>query len=115
MAMAVASLGASVGGALGMAGPLTYGTSLAIGAGTIVAGGGLLYGATKMMSGMQPKMPEVPSGGQLPETPTIEQAREDSREDTLDLLRKKRAGTTLTTPQGLLSTSDTSKKILLGA
>lgn len=112
---AVASLGASVGGSLGMAGPLTYGTSLAIGTGTILAGGALMYGMTQMMK--PPSMPDM--GGQQAyqdiQAPTYEQAEDTAREDQLELARRKAALTTLTTPQGLLSTEPVTTKTLLGA
>ena len=114
--MAVASLGASVGGALGVAGPMTFGASLMTGAAAIGVGGFL---GSKLLSGMTktPSMPSVPqtTAQGLPATPTIEQARTNTREDTLDLLRRKNAGTILTTPQGLLDTGQTVGKTLLGA
>ena len=113
----VGSIGASTASAIGMAGPITAGTAGWLGAGTILAGGAALYGATKIMGSMTPEMPSVPqtTAQGLPATPTIEQARTNTREDTLDLLRRKNAGTILTTPQGLLDTGQTVGKTLLGA
>jgi hypothetical protein len=112
--VAIASLGASVGGAVGLAGPLTFGTSLAIGAGTLAVGG---FAASTLLSGLSPSLPNVPQTAAqgLPQAPTIEQTREDTREEQLEILRRKRAGTILTSPEGLLSTSDVSGKTLLGA
>jgi hypothetical protein len=76
---------------------------------------GLGLAAKSLLS--PPSLPGVPQTTQqgLPATPTIEAAREGTRDDTLELIRRKRAGTVLTSPQGLLSTSDPTKKVLLGA
>lgn len=115
VATAVASLGAKVGGAVGLAGPLTKGTSLLIGAGTIAAGGGAAFGATKLLGSLTPKIPGPGDIPAAPAAPTFEGAQATAREDTLDLLRRKRAGTILTSPQGLLSTEQTTQKTLLGA
>ena len=104
----VASVGATVGGALGVAGPMTFGSSFALGAASIGAAGFL---GSSLLSGGQQQMPSMST----PAAPTYADANEAGREESLDLLRKKRAGTTLTTPQGLLSTSDTTSKTLLGS
>jgi len=77
------------------------------------------FGAKTLLSGLTqtPQLPNVPQTAAqgLPQAPTIEQAREDTREEQLDILRRKRTGTTLTSPQGLLSLSDVSGKTLLGS
>lgn len=114
IATAVASLGAKVGGAIGLAGPLTKGTSLLIGAGTIGAGA---FAANTLTSALTPKIPSA-AGGDIPATPTtptFEAAQTTAREDTLDLLRRKRAGTILTSPQGLLDLGEPTGKTLLGS
>ena len=113
---AIASIGVSIGGAIGLAGPLTFGTSFALGA----AGLGVAGFAAKTLLGSlfsTPELPQVPQTAAqgLPQAPTIEQTREDTRAEQLEILRRKRAGTTLTSPEGLLSQSDVSGKTLLGA
>jgi hypothetical protein len=61
------------------------------------------------MGGMS--MPSLPA---TPQAPTYEQAEDTAREETIELLRRKRASTVLTSPQGLLEPSQVSGKTLLG-
>jgi len=109
----IASLGASVGGALGMAGPMTFGSSLAMGVGTIGVAGYL--GKTLLSGAKSPSMPSTDLNAQVGPAPTYAQAGATAAEETKELQRRKAAGTTLTSPQGLLSTNQSVGKTLLGS
>jgi hypothetical protein len=114
----VAALGATVGGALSMAGPLTFGTSLALGAGTLAAGGGALYGLSKALS---PDIPSAPSSSQSqgPSAAQIQSQAEAKAKEDVDKRRKAQARnkTTYTSPVGLTPAdkSDLNLKTLTGA
>jgi len=111
---ATASLGATVGGALAIAGPIQFGTALALGAGTLALGGGALYGASKLL----PKAPDAQQLPSIPKAPSFEDASKKAKEDTQDKRRAiARNQTIKTDPLGLtpLDKSDLSLKTLTGA
>jgi len=117
--LTLASFGAKVAGTLGIAGPVTQGTALALGTATAGAGAFAAVKGTQLLT--KSLLPDIPITPPQPlaqavgPTPTIESAREQSREETLELIRRKRAGTILTSPQGsLLDPSSVVGKSLLG-
>jgi len=113
----IPAIGVAVAGGLGVAGPLTLGAATAFGIGSIgVAGflGKTLLGALSPKQ-QTPQLPALPSSSAgAGQAPSIESVRIDEQKKNLELARRKRTGTTLTSPQGLLSTEPTSQKTLLG-
>ena len=100
------------------AGALGASTAVAAGVGgftTLLAAGGLAFAGIKTLGALTAK-PDTPSApAALPSAaPSFEQVQKDEQKKNLELARRKRAGTTLTSPQGLLSTEESSKKTLLG-
>lgn len=89
---------------------------------TLLAGGGLAFAGIKAVGSLL-KGPEAPSApastaaaatGPSSAAEIQKQADITAQKNKLDLARRKRTGTTLTSPQGLLSTEQTSQKTLLG-
>ena len=115
----IPALGTTVAGLIGIQGPVTLGTATAIGGATILGGGALAVAGTKALGkALIPDIPALPSLGDIPAppvAPTFEQAQEKTREEQLRDLRRKRAGTILTSPEGLLAPAEVTGKTLLGA
>ena len=98
-------------------GAAVLGTSLtaSVGAvGTGILGGAILGGGLFAAQGLlgSSSTPDLPA---LPAAPSFEDAQGTSREQQLEVLRHKRAGTTLTSPEGLLEPTQVTGKTLLGA
>jgi len=87
---------------------------------TIGLGTGLAFGAKSLLTGLLPGS-QTPTAPQAPAAATASSAEEikkqadiTAQKNKLALARRKRTGTTLTSPQGLLSTEQSSQKSLLG-
>lgn len=114
-------------GAAAAATATAVGASAAVAAGiggatTLLAAGGLGFLGFKAIKSLTDK-PDIPSqpaplptiGGQQPTAAEFQkQADVKAQKERLELARRKRTGTILTSPQGLLSTSETVGKSLLG-
>lgn len=99
-----ASIGARIGFTAAKIAPVVV-------AGSKISAGILTARALTQALKPQP-FPELPA---LPQAPTFEQAQVKGQEDKREILRRKRTGTILTSPQGdLLSPVNVSGKTLLG-
>lgn len=112
---AVAGLGATVGGALALSAPLTFGTSFALGAGTLAVGG---FAASKLLGALVPGAPKQPGVPGLPKSPSLANSEALAKEET-DKKRQAiaRNKTNYTGPLGLtpLDKSGLNLKTLTGA
>jgi len=107
------ALGVGTAAAAGVAATGVIASSIV--GGLALGAGGLLF--KSLLTG--PKTPDQPAS--LSSTGTPSSAAEIQKEaditaqkNALALARRKRTGTTLTSPQGLLSTEESSQKTLLG-
>ena len=81
-------------------------------------GGAAFFGAKSLLGGLggsTPSAPAAPASASSSSAAEIQnQADITAQKNALDLARRKRTGTTLTSNQGLLSTEQTNQKTLLG-
>jgi len=122
----LALIGTKVAATIGAAAPATQTGAAILGATTVAAGTAAAVKGTQLLTkALTPKLPDIPSltppkittpTGTKAAEPSIEAARKATREDTLALIRRKRAGTILTSPEGgLLEPANVVGKTLLGA